>query len=120
MKNKITDICIIRINSTQDNTILTATNLDKEVISTMSMGLVTKSKRGKRSVPHGALLTGESLGLALLEKGFKTVQIHIKGFGSGRENAIQGLLSSGLAVMEILDITQIPHNGCRSPKRRRI
>ena len=78
MKNKITDICIIRINSTQNNTILTATNLDKEVISTMSMGLVTKSKRGKRSVPHGALLTGESLGLALLEKVLKLFKFTLK------------------------------------------
>ena len=119
MKNKVQDICIIRINATQNNTILTATDLNKGVISTMSMGL-QKSKRGKKSVPHGALLTGESLGSLLLEKGFKTAQIHIKGFGNGRENAIQGLLSSGLNIMEILDITQVPHNGCRPPKRRRI
>lgn len=120
MKNKIKDVCIIRVNSTQNNTILTATNLNKEVVSTMSMGLVTKSKRGKKSVPHGAMLTGESLGSLLLDKGFKTAQVHIKGFGNGRENAIQGLLSSGLSIMEILDITQVPHNGCRPPKRRRI
>ena len=120
MKNKVQDICIIRINATQNNTILTATNLSKSVISTMSMGLFMKSKRGKKSVPHGALLTGEFMGSLLLDKGFKTAQIHIKGFGNGRENAIQGLLSSGLNIMEILDITQVPHNGCRPPKRRRI
>lgn len=119
MKNKIKDICIIHINSTQNNTILTASNLDKQVLSSKSMGLVAK-KRGKRSVPNGALLTGEALGSFLIEKGYSTVQIRIKGFGSGRENAIQGLLSTGLQVAEIIDITQMPHNGCRPPKRRRI
>lgn len=119
MKNKINDMCIIHINSTQNNTILTASNLDKQVISSKSMGLVAK-KRGKRSVPNGALLTGESLGNLLIEKGFVSSQIRIKGFGSGRESAIQGLLSSGLQVNEIIDVTQMPHNGCRPPKRRRI
>ena len=94
---KAQDICIIRINATQNNTILTATNLSKSVISTMSMGLFMKSKRGKKSVPHGALLTGESMG-SLLDKGFKQHKF-IKGFGNGRENAIQGLLS-GLNIME--------------------
>jgi small subunit ribosomal protein S11 len=119
MKNNLKDICIIHINSTQNNTILTASNLDNQVISTKTMGLSTK-KRGKRSVPNGALLTGESLGSLLVDKGYSLIQIRIKGFGSGRENAIQGLITSGLKVAEILDITQVPHNGCRPPKRRRI
>ena len=119
MKNNLRDFCIVHINSTQNNTILTASGLDNQVISTKSMGLFTK-KRGKRSVPNGALLTGEALGTFLLDKGIYSIQIRIKGFGSGRENAIQGLVSSGLKVVSILDITQVPHNGCRSRKRRRI
>lgn len=119
MKNNLKDFCIIHINSTQNNTILTASNLNNEVISTKTMGLLTK-KRGKRSVPSGALLTGESLGNFLIDKNYSLAQIRIKGFGSGRENAIQGLISTGLKVVEILDITQIPHNGCRPQKRRRI
>lgn len=120
MKNTIKDLCIVHINSTQNNTILTASDLNKNVLTSLSMGCVMKSKRGKRSVPHGALLTGEVLGEKLLDKGFKYIQIRIKGFGSGRESAIQGLLSSGLQAAEVLDITYAPHNGCRPPKRRRI
>ena len=119
MKNDLKNFCIIHVNSTQNNTILTANDLNDTVITTKSLGLVTK-KRGKRSVPNGALLTGESLGSFLMDKGFSNAQIRIKGFGSGRENAIQGLVSSGLKVVEILDMTQIPHNGCRPKKRRRI
>jgi len=119
MKNK-SNFCFVNINCTQNNTILTAATLSGAVICTKSAGLVMKSKRGKRSVPQGALLSGESLGTILLEKGFTGSQLRIKGFGNGRENAIQGLLSSGLDITEIVDITRHPHNGCRARKIRRI
>jgi len=86
----------------------------------VSLGSVLKSKRGKRSVPQGALLSGEFLGKRLLENGFKYAQIRLKGFGSGRENAIHGLISTGFQVLEIVDLTSLPHNGCRASKARRI
>ena len=119
MKN-VSKLCFIHINTTRNNTILTATDTQGKVIATKTAGLVMKSKRGKRSVPQGALLSGESLGSFLLERGFLISQIKIKGFGSGRENALQGLLSSGLDIVQIIDITSHPHNGCRPRKARRI
>ena len=112
-------ICIVHINSTQNNTILTGTDRNGVVISTKSQGCVAK-KRGKRSVAFGANMTGELMGSLLLEKGFIISQVRLKGFGSGREQALSGLHSSGLRVGEIVDITKIPHNGCRPRKARRI
>ena len=112
--------CCIHINSTRNNTILTATNNKGAVIATKTIGNVLKSKRGKRSVPQGALLSGEALGTLLLERGFLQSFVKVKGFGNGRENAIQGLISSGLDITQIVDITTYPHNGCRARKARRI
>jgi small subunit ribosomal protein S11 len=112
-------ICIVHINSTQNNTILTGTDKNGSVIVTKSQGCVAK-KRGKRSVGFGANMTGELIGSLLLEKGFAISQVRLKGFGSGREQALSGLHSSGLRIVEILDITKIPHNGCRPRKARRI
>lgn len=112
--------CCIHINSTRNNTILTATNNKGAVIATKTIGNVLKSKRGKRSVPQGALLSGEVLGSLLLERGFLKSFVKVKGFGNGRENAIQGLISSGLDITQIVDITTYPHNGCRARKARRI
>lgn len=111
--------CIIHINSTLNNTILLATNLDKKTLAIKSLGNVIK-KRGKRSVANGALLAGESLSKILTERGYTSCQVLVKGFGSGRESAIQGISSTSLKVSDIIDITRTPHNGCRPPKRRRI
>jgi small subunit ribosomal protein S11 len=113
-------LCTIHINSTQNNTILTARNIEGLVLFNVSIGSVIKSKRGKRSVPQGALLSGEFLGNRLVENGFSYAQVLLKGFGSGRENAIHGLISTGFNVLEIIDLTSLPHNGCRAPKARRI
>lgn len=112
-------ICIIHINATQNNTIITATDLKHTVLTTQSQGFFQK-KRGKRSVPQGSLLCGENMGNLLKKKGFFFGQIRLKGFGSGRENAIQGLVQSNLNIGEIIDVTPIPHNGCRPRKTRRI
>ena len=112
--------CIVHINSTFNNTIMTATNLSKQTIIVKSLGNVLKAKRGKKSVAHGALLTGEILGKFLIGRNFNSCQVRLKGFGSGRESSVQGLVSSGLIVTDIFDVTKIPHNGCRPPKKRRI
>jgi small subunit ribosomal protein S11 len=118
--NNFSNLCSIHINTTRNNTILTATNSEGKVLATKTAGLVLKSKRGKRSVPQGALLSGESLGSFLLERGFLTSIVKVKGFGGGRENALQGLITSGLDIIQIVDITAHPHNGCRPRKARRI
>jgi small subunit ribosomal protein S11 len=114
------NFCLIHINSTQNNTILTATDLKGNLIDYKTLGTTLKSKRGKRSVPQGALLSGEGLGTTLVNKGYSSGQLRVKGFGNGRENAIQGLSASGFQILEILDITKIPHNGCRPRKARRL
>jgi small subunit ribosomal protein S11 len=112
--------CIIHINSTLNNTILTATNLNKNFLGVKSLGNVLKSNRGKRSVSYGALLAAEALAEELIGKKYTDCQILVKGFGGGRESAIQGLAIKGLQISDIIDITRVPHNGCRPPKRRRI
>jgi small subunit ribosomal protein S11 len=119
-KRALAKICIIYINSTQNNTILTGTNIEGLLISTKSQGSVVKKKKGKKSIGYSANLTGELLGSLLREKGYVLCQVRIKGFGAGREQALQGILSSGLRVGEIIDLTKIPHNGCRPRKARRI
>jgi small subunit ribosomal protein S11 len=114
------NLCIVHINSTLNNTILTAMDLEKKTLKSRSLGAVLKSKRGKRSIAHGSQLAGESLGISLKDIGFLKCQIRVKGFGNGRQSAIQGLVSSGLFITDIIDVTNIPHNGCRPPKRRRL
>ena len=118
-KKELSKICIIHINATQNNTIITGTNIDNVVLTTVSQGFF-QTKRGKRSVPQGSLMTGNHIGSVLLKKGFKIAQILIKGFGSGRESAVQGILQSNLKIGEIIDVTPTPHNGCRPRKSRRI
>lgn len=114
------NFCVIHINSTQNNTIITAHNIEGSLIKSSSLGCVLKSKRGKKSVPQGALLSGETLGAFLMEEGYSVGQLRIKGFGNGRENAVQGLSRSGFSISDILDITRGPHNGCRPAKSRRL
>ena len=118
-KKELSKICIIYINATQNNTIITVTNIDNVVLTTVSQGIF-QTKRGKRSVPQGSLMAGNHIGSFSTKKGFKIAQILIKGFGSGRESAVQGILQSNLKIGEIIDVTPIPHNGCRPRKSRRI
>jgi small subunit ribosomal protein S11 len=120
-KEKIKEkIAIITINSTQNNTILLAKNTDGKHLALTSLGLTLKKKRGKRSVASGAQLSSESIVNKLLELKYSKLYIKLKGFGRGRESALFAFVSSKLIIEQVLDITPIPHNGCRLKKARRI
>lgn len=107
------------IQSTFNNTIVTISDLQGNVISWASTGGL--GFRGSRkSTPYAAQMAAETAAKAAMEHGMKTVEVYVKGPGSGRESAIRALQSAGLEVNMIKDVTPIPHNGCRPPKRRRI
>ena len=107
------------IQSTFNNTIVTISDLQGNVISWASTGGL--GFRGSRkSTPYAAQMAAETPAKAAIEHGMQTVEVYVKGPGSGRESAIRALQSAGLEVNMIKDVTPIPHNGCRPPKRRRI
>ena len=107
------------IYSTFNNTMVTLTDLKGNVISWASAGQL--GFRGSRkSTPFAAQEAAEQAGKKAMEHGLKTVEVFVKGPGSGREAAIRSLQAVGLEVTMIKDVTPIPHNGCRPPKRRRV
>ena len=107
------------IQSTFNNTIITITDVQGNAISWASAcGLCFKGSR--KSTPFAAQMAAETAAKAAMEHGLKTVEVFVKGPGSGREAAIRALQSAGLEVNMIKDVTPIPHNGCRPPKRRRV
>ena len=107
------------IQSTFNNTIVTISDLNGNAISWASAGEM--GFRGSRkSTPFAAQTAAETAAKAAMEHGLKTVEVYVKGPGSGREAAIRALQATGLEVTMIKDVTPIPHNGCRPPKRRRV
>ncbi|HDR06723.1 MAG TPA: 30S ribosomal protein S11 [Candidatus Coatesbacteria bacterium] len=110
---------IICIRSSFNNTIISLTTLDGRVIAWGSSG-TSGFKGSKKSTPFAAQLTAETLAKKALDAGMRRVEVHIKGPGSGRESAIRALSAVGLGVTAIIDMTSIPHNGCRPKKRRRV
>ncbi len=107
------------IQSTFNNTIVTITDVRGNALSWASAGGL--GFRGSRkSTPFAAQSAAETAAKAAMEHGLKTVEVYVKGPGSGREAAIRALQTAGLEVTMIKDITPIPHNGCRPPKRRRV
>ena len=107
------------IRSFFNNTIVTITDLNGNAISWASAGEM--GFRGSRkSTPYAAQTAAETAAAAAMEHGLKTVEVYVKGPGSGREAAIRALQAAGLEVTMIKDVTPIPHNGCRPPKRRRV
>lgn len=110
---------VAHIKSTFNNTLVTISDLNGNVISWASSGGL--GFRGSRkSTPFAAQMAAETATRAAMEHGMKTVEVLVKGPGSGREAAIRALQSTGLEVNSIKDVTPIPHNGCRPPKRRRV
>ena len=107
------------IKSTFNNTIVTITDPTGAVISWASAGTVG-FKGSRKSTPFAAQMAAETAAKAAMEFGLKTVEVYVKGPGSGREAAIRSLQAAGLEVNMIKDVTPIPHNGCRPPKRRRV
>ncbi len=107
------------IKSTFNNTIITITDLEGNVLGWSSAGKVGY-KGSRKSTPFAAQIAAEDAASQAQEMGLKEIQIFVKGPGSGRESAIRSLQAVGLDVNLIQDITPIPHNGCRPPKRRRV
>ena len=107
------------IQSSFNNTIVTLTDSEGNAISWASAGGL--GFRGSRkSTPYAAQMAAEEAAKGAIEHGLKTVEVYVKGPGSGREAAIRALQTAGLEITMIRDITPIPHNGCRPPKRRRV
>ncbi len=107
------------IQSTFNNTIVTITDVNGNAVSWASAGGL--GFRGSRkSTPYAAQMAAEVAAKAAMEHGMKTIEVYVKGPGSGREAAIRALQATGLEVNMIKDVTPIPHNGCRPPKRRRV
>jgi len=110
---------VVHIQSTFNNTIVSITDPKGEVISWASAGTVG-FKGTKKGTPFAAQMAAENAARKSLEHGLKRVDVFVKGPGSGRETAIRSLQTCGLEVNLIKDVTPIPHNGCRPPKRRRV
>ena len=109
----------VHIQSTFNNTIVTIADMQGNAVSWASAGEM--GFRGSRkSTPFAAQTAAETAAKAAMEHGMKTVEVYVKGPGSGRESAIRALETVGLQVTLIKDVTPIPHNGCRPPKRRRV
>ena len=109
----------VHIRSSFNNTMVTVTDLQGNALSWASAGEM--GFRGSRkSTPFAAQTAAETAAKAAMEHGLKTVEVYVKGPGSGREAAIRALQAVGLEVTLIKDVTPIPHNGCRPPKRRRV
>jgi len=107
------------IRSTFNNTIVSISDVTGNVISWASGGGMG-FKGSRKSTPFAAQMAAEAAAKAAMEHGLRTVEVYVKGPGQGRESAIRSLQSAGLEVILIKDVTPIPHNGCRPPKRRRI
>ena len=110
---------VAHIHSTFNNTIVTITDPAGNVVSWSSAGAVG-FKGSRKGTPFAAQLAAESAAKKAMDAGVRSVQVYVKGPGAGRESALRSLQASGFGVTVIRDVTPIPHNGCRPPKRRRV
>ena len=110
---------IAHIQSTFNNTIVTITDLTGNVISWASSGM-SGFKGSRKGTPFAAQMAAESAVKKAKEQGLRSIRVYVKGPGSGRESALRALQAAGLTISLIRDVTPIPHNGCRPPKRRRV
>jgi small subunit ribosomal protein S11 len=110
---------VVHIQSTFNNTIVTITDSGGNVVAWSSAG-VQGFKGSRKSTPFAAQMAAEDAAKKAQEHGLKTVEVYVKGPGPGRESALRALQATGFNVVMIKDVTPIPHNGCRPPKRRRV
>nr|YP_009029391.1 ribosomal protein S11 [Leptocylindrus danicus]AGH28922.1 ribosomal protein S11 [Leptocylindrus danicus] len=110
---------VVHIQSTFNNTIVTISNITGDTISAASAGSVG-FKGARKGTPFAAQMAAEKAASEAFSVGLKNVEILVKGQGSGRETAIRSIQSAGFEINSIQDITPVPHNGCRPPKRRRV
>lgn len=107
------------IQATFNNIIISLTNNQGQVISWSSAGKMG-FRGSKKNTPYAAQVAAEECAKEAYDFGLRRVKVYVKGPGSGRESAIRSIHNSGIEVMEIMDVTPLPHNGCRPPKRRRV
>jgi small subunit ribosomal protein S11 len=110
---------VVHVNASFNNTMITVTDVQGNTIAWASAGKLG-FKGSRKSTPYAAQVAGEQVGRSAMENGMRTVEVEVTGPGSGRESALRALQSVGLQVTSIRDVTPIPHNGCRPPKRRRV
>ncbi len=110
---------VAHISSTFNNTVVTIADAQGNVISWSSAG-ACGFKGSRKSTPYAAQMAAEEAGKKAMEHGMNTLQVEVKGPGSGREAALRALQSTGFVVTSIRDVSPVPHNGCRPPKRRRV
>jgi small subunit ribosomal protein S11 len=110
---------VAHINSTFNNTLITISDAQGNAISWSSAGSMG-FKGSRKSTPYAAQVAAEDAGRKAMEHGVKTLEVNVRGPGSGRESALRALQAAGFTVTSIRDVTPIPHNGCRPPKRRRV
>jgi small subunit ribosomal protein S11 len=109
----------VHINATFNNIIISFTNIKGEVVSWSSAGKMG-FRGSKKNTPYAAQLAAEDAVKVAHDAGMRKVKVYVKGPGNGRESAIRSIHNAGIEVTEIFDVTPIPHNGCRPPKRRRV
>jgi len=110
---------IAHVNSTFNNTLITISDAQGNAISWSSAGSMG-FKGSRKSTPYAAQVAAEEASKKAMEHGMKTLEVHVRGPGSGRESALRALQAAGFTITTIRDVTPIPHNGCRPPKRRRV
>jgi small subunit ribosomal protein S11 len=118
-KEKVEAHGVVHIRSTFNNTIITISNSTGDVISWASAGKVG-FKGSRKNTPFASQLAAETAAKEAIDLGLRQVDVEVKGPGAGREAAIRSLQVAGLEVLSIKDVTPIPHNGCRPPKKRRV
>jgi len=110
---------VAHVNATFNNTLVTITDIQGNTIAWSSAGSLG-FKGSRKSTPYAAQMAAEDAGRKAVEHGVKTLEVEVKGPGSGRESALRALQVVGFTITTIRDVTPIPHNGCRPPKRRRV
>ena len=110
---------VVHVNASFNNTIVTVTDMQGNTISWSSAG-AHGFKGSRKSTPYAAQVTADAAARKAQEHGLKTVLVEVNGPGTGRESALRALQATGLVVTSIKDVTPVPHNGCRPPKRRRV
>ena len=118
-KDKVDAHGVAHIRSTFNNTIITISNQNGDVISWASAGKVG-FKGSRKNTPFASQMAAETAAKEAIDLGLRQVDVEVKGPGAGREAAIRSLQVAGLEILSIKDVTPIPHNGCRPPKRRRV
>ncbi|MFY9287500.1 MAG: 30S ribosomal protein S11 [Alphaproteobacteria bacterium] len=116
-KNIVSGVC--HVNASFNNTIITVADSQGNTIAWSSSGLMG-FKGSRKSTPYAAQMAAEDAGRKAMEHGVRTLEVEVKGPGAGRESALRALQAVGFAITAIRDVTPVPHNGCRPPKRRRV